>query len=282
METFLNSPLSDDAMDPIHRIMRLCEQYPYDYQRFLARFDYPYLSNLERVAKEHPLPRFSLAALDTSDFPELANLIAFFPPQAVYNRLGKSALLWSWLRRTEGLSGFFPYNDGFKQVIEEELGRNPDQLRKSRKAVEAKAETKDVRTILALDDLISDVNNGFLQEIDLPQVLRQHTKTGVSLTEERLKKYALQPVNTIYYHHGYAEKWGDKNVDCQYTIKKFRVYVDAPIAIGLFYESLPAALVGFSLTTPKTLLIYQLQGVRADIYTHKPTKSDSWSAVLHK
>lgn len=264
-------------MDPIRRIMRLCEHYSEDYRRFLARFNYPYFSNLERLAKEHPLPRLSLAALDEYDFPELANLIAFFPPRAVYNHLGKSAMLWSWLRHTEGFSCFFPHVGDFNQAIEEKVGRKLDQLRKSRKAVEAKAETKDARTILALDDLISDVNSGFLQEIDLPHLLRQHIKTGVSLAKERVEKYALLPLNTTYDHHGYAQEWGDKKVDCQDTIKKFRVYVDAPIAIGLFYEGFPTALVGFSLTTPKTLLIYQLQGVRAEIYTYKLTKSDSWS-----
>jgi hypothetical protein len=107
--------------------------------------------------------------------------------------------------------------------------------------------------------LMSGINNGILQGVNIPEIIRRNPKEGIELSDRTVKNYWLQVLQTEDETSGCDIIWGRKLVgDILY-----RINLDAPVGAMLMYKDKPHAILGLSLSDPYTLKINQLQGVTA-------------------
>lgn len=195
-----------------------------------------------------------------------------FSFSSVYKSCGESAFLWAWLN-FKATCSFCERQDFFRRTGEgekarsifEEIGRTPERLEKALNAINHLAQRRDLPTIAAFEKVIEQVNSGFLQYVDLEKLVQENSFSFLS--PHQRQRYALEPLNTMSTGiEGYEENWHREHIPRPNGHKAiFDVYLDIPVAIGLFYDALPQALAGFLATDPETLLIYQFQGVRPEI-----------------
>src|SRR3989344_6753799 len=112
-------------------------------------------------------------------------------------------------------------------------------------------------------EVISSVHKGFCNEVDLSQRMKDNAKDEITLTDNRIGDYKLKPLlicgGFVQNYDGYDVTYGGAQQDGQ---KRFGIYLDAPVGIGLFYKNEPNAVISFCCEDTDTLLIRQLQGVK--------------------
>lgn len=134
-------------------------------------------------------------------------------------------------------------------------------------------------TIKAIAQLIEYTNNGFTEHVDLAQLIKDNTKKEVTLSDKRINDYSLNPLNTPDSNIcGMEKKWGSFQKYDGSRTKKFSIFLDTPIALGLFYKGEPNAIIGFIAENRQTLMVHQIQGVRPRIFDYKKKISKKGSS----
>jgi hypothetical protein len=238
----------------IDRIVELYQKCPESLQA-LRYFDCEPFSEYVRRLRQDPPADFSLGSLDVyKKGLDLSIVFAHLPPTVLHEELGESALFWTWVR--------FPYEGREKLLksLAKILGKDQALLKKCSKAAWTILDSNKASDVKSILTDIDSVNNGFLQSVDLPSLLRTCANPGVTLSDKRVGDYALVPLNTEkHYESGYEERWGR---DVHDGDRVFAVYLDTPIAMGLMYKGRPNAVVSFLPQDGKTVMIYQLQGIQ--------------------
>jgi len=110
------------------------------------------------------------------------------------------------------------------------------------------------------NNLIERVMEGFTEEIDLPRLLRETVKEGITISEKRANDYSLTPLITDSgFAQGSVKIWSG-----MYDNKLFSIWLDSPVGIGLMYKGLPNAIVSFYAPKSNRIMIEQIQGVRPE------------------
>lgn len=118
-----------------------------------------------------------------------------------------------------------------------------------------------------LYDLQKDVSSNYFKDFDLKGLLENSAREGVSLSDKKISSYDLFVLRTVNNQaEGYASHWGERKVSCSNYTKLYDLWLDAPLAVSLFYNREPNAVVSFFPFSEKTLMINQLQGVSPDKY----------------
>jgi hypothetical protein len=117
-----------------------------------------------------------------------------------------------------------------------------------------------------LYDLQKDIF-GVFKDFDLKKVLENNAKDKIILSDKKISDYDLFALRTVKNHaEGYASHWGKKRFSCSKHIKLYDLWLDAPVAVSLFYKREPAAVASFFPFDDRTLMINQLQGVSPNKY----------------
>lgn len=206
------------------------------------------------------LKRTRLLKIETwgeSGYLNLSLLLAHLPPKTVFNELGPDALYWTWVKYP-----YVPHKDKIAGALAGFTGKDPEMLEKARLSAWRMLHNKDARDVKSIDRLIEYVNSGRLGSFPLKEQIRLCSKPGFSM-QERENQYLLSAMNTEkHYPVSNEVEWG-RMADGGGN-KRFSVYLDAPVGIGLMHKGLPAAAAGL-LSSASTLMIYQLQGIQPHI-----------------
>lgn len=210
------------------------------------------LDEAEHVSQESTgLKQFDSYPVSTQN--SLSLLLARLPHELVISDLGREALIWAWVK--------YPYEDATKENLEANI-KNCDVdfklLERAKLTAKKLHNSSDGSTIIKTYELLHGLNDVCLQNIDLPMLLRLCTKQNINPSEKRIKDYGLTTIpsegTTGYIEEPRLKKSPDGK-------KKFSIYLDAPIAVGLMYKGEPNAVVAFSPKDAITFFISQLQGV---------------------
>lgn len=242
-------------MRDAQRIIDLCEENIENIRQTRIYNREGLLAAFFQQIKGQPPSGMSIGALEGYRYDhELATVMAHLPLETVADEFGNELLLWSWFH-TIGAP---------KTRIEESITSTiePDIncLKKAEKHVNynTAAGSKAITFITAYRMMKkAQAEPG---TSDLSGLLRANALNSIELTDNRVRDYSLESMTTLDdYHEGWAERWGEWRD--QGGRARFRVYLDAPSALGLMYKGLPNALVAFAPSDKETIMIYQLQGI---------------------
>ena len=99
--------------------------------------------------------------------------------------------------------------------------------------------------------------------IDIFKLLKKNTKIGIKLSDKRISDYSFDIMVSNKEEKdgsGYVTEWD--NTYNKKGNKKYNLYLDAPIGIGLFYKKEPNAIISFNSLNKNTIMIRQLQGIK--------------------
>ena len=135
-------------------------------------------------------------------------------------------------------------------------------------------------------DLFYDVmvNDGLLSRVNLPAALQSSARDGIALSAQRIADYSLLPmrippripkVTQFGWAEGFGGSAGSRSVPQRCSDGRFyRIYLNAPLAIGLVYRGSPQAVVAFNIFEGTELFLRQIQGVRSSIEPYPLSKDD--------
>lgn len=191
----------------------------------------------------------SLALADLKNYRDgdtLAYICSNIPPEVVHHKFGLEFLLWV---RTESTS--MEYGDDCRRVFEEN-GYDYGLLERARLAMwRLTTNEYSVENILRLYNVLINLENA-LVKIQLANLLDAHA-TG----QIKAEKYSLEVLMPESGERGYVTKWNGKQTENGLI----SIYLDAPVAVGLFYKDLPCAVISF-LPYGDNLKIFQNQGIK--------------------
>ena len=97
-----------------------------------------------------------------------------------------------------------------------------------------------------------------VETLDIPQLIQQHPRECISISQERAKNYGLVPVQvTNLQSSGFINhEWPIDNTGVNYHI-----YLDGPIGVVLTYKQRPIAVASFGALQDKSVGLLQIQGV---------------------
>jgi len=247
-------------MEFITKIEELYKKYPESRERLrdiIGEVD-DILTNI----KNNPPPSYDVDDLEKYISKiDLAILLGNLPAKEVLNEFGDNVLYWSWIEYPLELDFSSPENyENFTNQLIEITGKSKSRLRKLKNSVDALLNEKKATTLLALDKLIDYVMEyNFSKSFDLESHLKSCALPGVEISDKRCEDYSLIPLITkSVNYNGPVEGWWGKEI----KRKMIEIYLDSPVGIGLTYKEIPNAVLGLMTTTPSTLMIYQLQGIR--------------------
>jgi|GEM_PF-3625285 hypothetical protein len=116
-------------------------------------------------------------------------------------------------------------------------------------------------SIQAIYNLLSSLKTDEFDQEEFRQFIFEQEKDEGHLSQTRLKDYR---VDLLHPKHdvgaaGYDEIWGRRMHE---NGKKYDIWHDAPMSLGLMYKGEPQAIVGFTALDSETLLVIQIQGTR--------------------
>ncbi|MDP3640426.1 MAG: hypothetical protein Q8R53_04480 [Nanoarchaeota archaeon] len=190
----------------------------------------------------------------------LAHLLSYFPPEAISEQFGQDTFLWL-LAYKEKIFFTGLWND---EDVQKLTGKNKrTMVRACTTAAEFTTVTPPTlyrrETIFAIADCIDSLQETLIS-IDLEALLRGNVKEGRTFPRQRSSEYHIQPLHAKENCRGYVKIWDNRIIEK--THQKISVYLDVPMALSLFWNDAPAAVAGILPVSPKTLVIYQLQGVK--------------------
>ncbi len=146
-----------------------------------------------------------------------------------------------------------------------------DDLCKAKESITDILKVERRELLLPIADAIRYINTGFTDNYDLTDLLSRCANSDFEMSEERVREFALRPLNTEYRDsRGYEETYGHSEIKtAPGIIKKFKIYLDTPASVALMHCGEPKALVSVLPVSPSTMMIYQLQGVKPEIKSGK-------------
>lgn len=122
-----------------------------------------------------------------------------------------------------------------------------------------------VKTKSLEERLTNAIRDDVIQEIPFKELLALTIKEGLTISEKRKEDYCLSPLRArAKYGSGPDDYWAvNKFPDGRQYLNV--IYLDAPVGIALLYQGWPNAITSISCPNNKTLMINQIQGIRAKI-----------------
>jgi len=208
-------------------------------------------------------PMAYLENIRSSDYKRAADInraLLFLPPQVVIDSLGEEVALWASI--ASDISG---YSDDMDATLEEKLGYSMKDIEIARGFNYRKQLMREsVPGVLAQYSLMQAVRSDAVANIDLPAILQDSAKEGIELSSSRVDDYALIPIEAenynTYYDGGHIKGWDD---DEEKGIG-YSSWIDTPTGFALTYKGIPNAIAGLAMHSTDTVMIHQLQGVKAN------------------
>jgi hypothetical protein len=260
-------------MNLTNRIKKLYEEHPIAIERFKRNLIYDdknkfndssiILQKRVRINLEK-LERYNSKNRNDAHLLNLAS--AQLPGSVLIDQFGEAFALWTLFNTSSELI--------FNRLTEEvcgEMGLAPQLIHNSDLAQWRTFHdiTKGANTILQIYELFESLKTDQLDQDQFREHLRNYRTVKKPLSENKLQKYSLRILQTEdgVGAHGDEKDFG--NDICEKTMKKYNIWLDAPLALGLMFNEEPQAVVGFIPYSKDTLMINQIQGVHATKFDDK-------------
>jgi hypothetical protein len=186
----------------------------------------------------------------------VTSLFSCCPPEILVKRYGPKfaafcAVGTSIIRFSERIRAFLSEDTDIKGELVEHASLSRWRLFKD-------IEIEAIQATYAL--LAEFATNGFDQDL-FKEFLREDAERSGELSKKRLPEYRaelLHPPHNIG-ADGYDMTWGRQR---QEDGRKYDIWHDGPMALGLMHNGNPQGIVGFTPLNVEELLIVQIQGVR--------------------
>ncbi len=179
--------------------------------------------------------------------------------QTRYSSLWKSIREYSFSQKKEEdldilVQKMFDGEDSYqkKRRVVRRLGRktghDKNDLYKARNSVVNILKDERRELLLPIADAIRYVNRTFTEKYDLSDLLSCCAHADFELSDERLSEFALRPLNTKFLgSNGFEAFYDYTEIKTASGItKRFKIYLDTPISIGLMHQGEPKTLVSIS------------------------------------
>lgn len=220
------------------------------------------------LAKVLENPPASFDSKDLSNYAQdlilsgaLAGLIARIPNREPIQTLGPVPVVWAALVLRS-------FDSGASFRLSDELAKSRGidrEIVAQAFAAASRTSAKDPDRAMRVIDFMAGQER-FLESADVPGLVAKYWK-GAPLKQEVLDRYQLRPLRLrdSTAPSGTERKWGARMRmgAADSDVRIYDVYLDSPIAMGLFYMGEPNAILSAHLSDRNGLLISQIQGVRA-------------------
>lgn len=153
------------------------------------------------------------------------------------------------------------------QLLGNKAGRELDLFIKSFRASALLSGRNNFSLVKCCYDLQKDLSSNYFKDFDLKSLLEKNASEGVVLSDKKISSYDLFALRTVDNQaEGYASHWGQRKFSCSKYTKLYDLWLDAPMAVSLFYNREPNAVVSFFPFDERTLMINQLQGISPNKY----------------
>ena len=245
------------VLTPVAKIRRFYESNPGAIIKFDSDYSPKLVSFLARI-EDNPPCELSPDILDSRDVSEnfdLELVLSGVDPKFILDEFGQKMLVWVTLN-----SPYTTISRRFDRAISELTDIDIQTLERSSLYAWQFLGTAKTSEVMNLYHLTCALDNGILEEVNLPKLLKRCAKEGVTLSDKRIKNYSLESIvpSEDTDTRGYERTWGKKI----HRNKVYSIYLDAPIGITLMYKGEPSAIVTFGTKDSHVLMIYQMQGVR--------------------
>lgn len=203
----------------------------------------------------------TLSDEDPSTLDEIRQLITSLPGDIVYDNYGEEVLAWAAANST-----LQDREESHRNTLTTRANYDRDLFDKACKwCWHEGGFSRKGKDVLLQYKIMQVISNGQIESIDLKTYLQQAPRPGVELSDKRIADYGLIPLRTqrdFALPNGPAIGfgWHDR---VEPTIR-YDIFLDAPTGFALTYKGKPNAFVSVAASSQEELMIYQLQGVRAD------------------
>lgn len=235
-----------------------------------------------------PISNITAEALDNLEYSlksRLARIVVQLNGGDVLNIFGRELAIWAWVNMA------YADENRFLKEVCKASGENPLLMEKSRMStMYLNRDEYSSRLVTKFYDLITATNDydtcyTFEKGLSLEKVLAQNCRSKTC----EFNKYSLVPLNTPAYitYNIHDDEWWHihecgpevvwesirkiegKNARSledisrnEFAGKFYKIWLDSPVGIGLFYNDVPCASISFIPEIDNALLIVQMQGIK--------------------
>ena len=246
------------SVSEIYAEPELRQEFSYKWRSELPFDDMLLLADFA-VAQEDPVSYLDeLEDTDRNRHFEIKKLITELPAEVIYTNYGTEVLAWAAANAT-----FTDTSKRLYEGLEKHADIDPVVFEKARLWEWQQGLNSKGKNVLGQYRSMEYVLQGGLEKVDLDGILTRSALPGVELSQTRLKDYSLLPLiskESFAQPDGPAKDWYYLQDDSDIF---WGIWLDAPTGFALTYKGKPNAVVAMAKTDPSTLMIHQLQGVRA-------------------
>jgi hypothetical protein len=197
---------------------------------------------------------------DSSCSSAITEALLSLPPEVVIEQLGEEIALWASLSNS-----VMGDDEKINSALAKMRGITIEDLEIAQGWSWRKdGFDRDPKRVLAQYGLMQSMKDGVVDRVDLPAILENSARPGITLSNSRIDDYALTPIETDtynwYYDGGHVKGWG---VDTERSIS-ISSWLDTPTGFALTYKGVPNAMAGLAMNGLNEIMLHQIQGIQID------------------